>query len=44
MLFTHVSHLVLMLVLHLRLLVAEILLLGLNDDMKLGFLTLDHLD
>ena len=33
-----------MLVLHLRLLVAEILLLGLNNNMQLGLLALDLLD
>ncbi len=43
-LFAHVSHLGLVLVLQLGLLVAEILLLRLNNDMELGFLTFDLLD
>ena len=44
MLLPHVAHLSLMLVLHLGLLVAEVLLLSLNDDVELGLLALDLLD
>lgn len=44
MFFAHVSQLGLVLVLQLGLLVAEILLLSLNNDMQLSFLTFDLLD
>ena len=44
MLFAHITHLILVLVLHLSLLVAKVLLLGLDDNMELCFLSLDLLD
>ena len=44
MLLTQVTKLCLMFVLQLRLLVAKVLFLSLDDDMKLGFLSFDLLD